>query len=103
MQVAWQLLWRVRASTRVSLPARLSCLLSQCQQVLEAMALGEDIPEQEDYGTRPDNEAILRVAGPEIDAFRVRKHCSRTLGESECACSMPLKGLRISFLLHALT
>lgn len=56
-----------------------------CQQVLEAMALGEDIPEQDDYGTRPDNEAILRAAGPEIDAFRVHKSCSIMLEKNEYA------------------
>ena len=61
---------------------------SYCQQVLEALALGEDIPEQEDYGTRPDNEAILRAAGPEIDAFRVREHCSLMLEENDCACGL---------------
>ena len=48
------------------------------------MALGEDIPEQEDYGTRPDDEAIKRAAGPEIDAFRVREHCSLIGGEWLC-------------------
>ena len=81
MQVAWRL-------DAMGWPASLSCVLPRCQQVLEAMALGEDIPEQEDYGTRPDNEAILRAAGPEIDAFRVRKHCSIVLEENLCACGI---------------
>lgn len=51
------------------------------------MALGEDIPEQDDYGTRPDNAAILRAAGPEIEAFRVHRHCSQFLSVACIACS----------------
>ena len=70
--------------------------MRRCRQVLEALALGEDIPEQDEYGIRPDKAAILCAAGPEIEALRVHKHCSFMLGSSEyawaciaCSCIRP--------------
>ena len=46
--------------------------------MLEAKALDEDIPEQDDLGTRPDNAAMLHAAGPEIEAFRVHDTAAST-------------------------
>ncbi|KAK9845331.1 hypothetical protein WJX81_003616 [Elliptochloris bilobata] len=52
------------------LGALASPMLQRHYQVLEAYALGEELPEQDDMGTRPDNVAIGCVGGAEIAAFR---------------------------------
>ncbi len=40
--------------------------------MLEARALGEDVPDEEDMGTKVDNAAIRAAGGAAIDAFKVR-------------------------------
>jgi len=42
------------------------------RQVLEARALGEDVPDEDDMGTKVDNAAIRAAGGAAIDAFKVR-------------------------------
>lgn len=40
--------------------------------MLEARALGEDVPDEEDMGTKVDNAAIRAAGGAAIGAFKVR-------------------------------
>lgn len=80
VQVQWQILWfsdssRPRGMLRNALHA--VAVLTQVKtwnlafcQVLEAMALAEPPPDYEDK-LQPDIEGMQKVAGHEIDAFRV--------------------------------
>ena len=78
------------------------CLIAK--QVLEAKALGEAMPAREHYGTRPDNEAMRRAAGPEIAAFLVHDPAASHLIKATSKLGMhsvPLQGFYIKLTCRA--